>query len=229
MSAEFKNLKCFMDEYGKKYSLKMQKDIKHYYYESGVPRYFQDTYMQQIYHAIGELDPDIDPYIASLRMFQDLEFDFGCNILDVASGYYPAFAYEIAKKQLELGRGSVTCIDPDIVCEQPLYSNVTFLKQKFTNEFDLSKFDLIVSLLPCGISSTLITSVIEQMKDYFILPCSCMRMRTLDNGNTIFTNEGDIMYMAGAELCDKKGISRPDHAFCDYHPLHGKKFIYKKN
>ena len=174
---KYEKLAQFLKIYGKNYGDEMVKKIKQNY-----DSYFGDihapAYLMQIYHALGELEPDYDIYRDCVRI---LRTEFG---------------YELAKVQkLELGCGTVTLYDPNLVCDNPLYSNVTIIKKPFTSKIDLSKYDLIVSLLPCEISFDLVKAVAQQDKECFILPCKCQSHRRLDYGYE--------MYFMGSKICNK--------------------------
>ena len=114
-----------------------------------------------------------DTYVILVNILESLNFDIRCNILDVASGYYPAFGYEIAGRQLQLNKGTVTCIDPRIVVDKPFFNNVKLVKENFTDMYDLSNYDLIVSSLPCEITEELFRAVMNSGKPFFICPCNC--------------------------------------------------------
>jgi len=67
-------------------------------------------------YAIGKLEPNVyEDVVAELYS----NFNIWCKILDISSGCYPAFAYEVAKRQQEIGAGTITCVEPNLVCDEP--------------------------------------------------------------------------------------------------------------
>ena len=161
---EFDNESDFINKYGYKYPKNALSIFYHCY---------QKAEIQQMFYATNKLE-DYDIYESLVDDLIELGFDIGCNILDVASGYYPAFGYEIAGRQLQLNKGTVTCIDPKLVCGTPYHKNVKLIRDNFTKEYDLSSYDLIVSSLPCEVSYELFAALMNSNKDFFVYPCNCM-------------------------------------------------------
>ena len=155
---EFNDFDEFEERYGSKYPYDIL-DLS-----NGM-----NSTIRQAFYA-GDED---DTYVVLANILEDLGFDIGCNILDVASGYYPAFGYETAGRQLQLNKGTVTCIDPNLVVDKPLFKNVKLIKENFTEEYNLINYDLIVSCLPCECTNILFSNVLKSGKAFFILPCNC--------------------------------------------------------
>lgn len=160
---EFDNILDFKKTYGFKYPRNALSNC----YSSEM-----STTIQQMYYAANIYEYN-DIYAILVNTMQELAFDIECNVLDVASGYYPALGYEIAGRQLQLNKGTLTCIDPNLVCDKPFHKNVKLVKDNFTEKYDLSHYDLIVSSTPCTISRELFNSVMKAKKNFFIYPCNC--------------------------------------------------------
>lgn len=178
MVQEFDNIYDFLKKYGQVYGKKIEDEIKKEDYSIDLydPEWlgWLSENIQQIYHAIGVLPTAYDPYLVVLKILLE-KFDIGCDILEVACGRYPALGYDIARKQIELGCGTITFMDPNLICNEKnkLYKNVTPLCEPFTINTDISKYDIILAYRPHDVSFDLIKSVIDYNKDFLIFPCRC--------------------------------------------------------
>ena len=172
---EFDNEYDFINKYGFKYP---NNKLSIYYHSN------KTAEIQQMYYATNQLE-GYNFYEDLVNTLLKLGFDIRCNILDVASGYYPAFGYEIAGRQLQLNKGTVTCIDPNLVCTKPFHKNVKLVKDNFTEKYDLNEYDLVVSSLPCEVSYELFKVLMESQKDFFVYPCNCIPT-SLENKTELF-------------------------------------------
>lgn len=160
---EFNSEYDFIKKYGRKYPThKLDTD----YHSSTMVE------IQQMKYASNNLKY-YDIYESLVNKLLELGFDIGCNMLDVASGYYPAFGYEIAGRQLQLDKGTITCIVPNLVVDKPLFKNIKLVKKNFTEKYNLNNYELIVSRLPCECTNILFRIVLKSEKDFFIMPCNC--------------------------------------------------------
>lgn len=135
---------------------------------------FMSSKLKQIYHATGCLPSAYDPYLVVFNKLIEL-FDIKCNILEVASGHYPALGYDIARKQIQLGGGTITFMDPNLICNEKnkLYPNITLAKKAFDLKTDISDYDIVIAYHPHEATKDLIESVVKNNKKFLIFPCSC--------------------------------------------------------
>ena len=161
----------YLKLYGKSYDKNNLKFIKEYFL-SYLGLISPDVRLAQIYSCIGAYSTYDDPYIGYLNILKK-HFDVKCNILDVASGDYPAFGIQVAREQLRLKNGTITMYDPNLVVGKPLTSNMILYKEKFTSETNISSFDIVTSILPCSITDLLLNKLLEEDKEFLVGLCSC--------------------------------------------------------
>ena len=128
--------------------------------------------LMEIYSEFDITPNEDNPYVAHAN---NIEKYFGVdkNILEVAGGIMPALSSLIARKQLRLGSGTVTMIDPKIIDTKSRYSNLKLQKQEFTKLCDVSNFDLLVGIMSCGVTGEIIESATKNNKDFYIAMCGC--------------------------------------------------------
>ena len=128
----------------------------------------------QIYYYLGFIRNEDNIYYGYYEKLAEL-FDINCNILDIASGYIPAFGEIVAGKQLMLpnSKGTITVCDPAIIFDESRKSNMILIKDSFNSSFDLSKYDLVTGIMPCPITRDIIKAACEQDKDFYIALCDC--------------------------------------------------------
>lgn len=109
-------------------------------------------------------------------------FGLDRDIVEVASGYIPAFANKIAKKQLDLNNGTITIYEPEIFEEKAKYSNMTIHKEKFTEQTKISKDSLGIGILTCDATEAMIKNFCKNNMDFYIAMCNCAH-----KDNEVFT------------------------------------------
>lgn len=201
-----KMLANFLDTYGQNYTLDdlnfIKKNFHNYYTLYGV-----DTRLGQLYSLFGCYPKQVDPYIGFVNMLQKY-FDLKTDILDVASGHYPAFGSIIASRQIKMQSGTITLYDPSIVCiDNPPYPNMKIYRDKFDNISSLSEYSLITTTLPCTITKEVIDKVIGTDQDLFLALCGCYG-HGMDNiefevSNGIRLYDSVVKY--AVNLCKKRG------------------------
>ena len=90
-------------------------------------------------------------------------------ILEVASGYIPGLAIlinEMCKTEKQ-----ITCMDPKSL--DLTISNIVTLKQEFSSETDISKYDLLLAHCPCDVFDDMVEKVIEIPMDMCVQTCPC--------------------------------------------------------
>lgn len=123
----------------------------------------------------SELGLDIGKHTFYDEHLERIDSIFGLNrdIIEVASGYIPAFANKIAKKQLALNRGTITIYEPELFEEKAKYSNMTIHKEKFTEQTKTNKDSLGIGILPCDATEAMIRNFCKNNMDFYIAMCNC--------------------------------------------------------
>ena len=238
---EFDDIYDFFYKYGNLYGEKEVKRLMNEHYSTDLYEPESISWLSsnllQIYHSIDILPTSYDPYLIILKVLIE-KFDIRCNILEVASGRFPSLGYDIAKKQLDFGVGTITFMDPNLICNEKnkLYRNVTPLCESFTMNTDLSKYDIILASHPHDVTLELIKSVINYNKDFLIFPCRCNDseiLELLDEEDLKKCNNIVPSYEYAKQLCIEQNKSQPilEQVKIDYVRGYSNKYnyFYKKN
>ena len=126
----------------------------------------------QVYSELGLYNNKTNIYLNHLKKIKSL-FPIDCNILEIGGGMIPVFANILAHEQLKLGKGTVTVYDPmmSLICSK--YKNLKLIKEKFDHDMDISKYDLIIGILPCEASEEIIKSSCNNHKNFYLQMCGC--------------------------------------------------------
>lgn len=224
MNKEVKTYREFIKKYGNNYEPRIHDMLVDYCKGESFRSVIE---IQQMKYALGDLEPNVYEEVVDELYSQ---FNISCRILDIASGCYPAFAYEIAKRQQEIGAGTITCIEPKLVCNEPLYPNVNFIKDYFHNNFDLSQYDLITSFLPCYATKEVVKAAIMQQKSFFVLPCSCHFIPKSEEGYEYITinNMFDYAYYLAHRYSEQCSLEKSSMGIVKTNNLSQKVYLYKK-
>lgn len=126
----------------------------------------------QIYDELGILPEDINSYKAFAKLV-DEQFNIkDKNVIEIGGGNIPRLGIRIANMQ---DKGTITVYDPNLYIREDMeYPNLKLVNRRFTPLINVSKADLLIGLLPCGSSSTIIKSALRYKKDFMIAICdSC--------------------------------------------------------
>lgn len=126
----------------------------------------------QIYHAMDLYDKKENPYNGFADIIEK-RFGLDHNILEIGGGVYPALTEVISKRQVKIGKGTITVYDPRVAANKIKLERATLKQANFTRNIDLSKYDLIIGKEPCGATTTLINVALETKKSYLVSPCKC--------------------------------------------------------
>ena len=162
--------KAFLSKYEKKYSESALNYIKEHFYEF-INDLDAPDILLQLYTEFGILG-DNNRYQEYLNMLEK-NFDIRGNILEVGGGFIPSFASLLASKQLKLNSGTITVYDPNLIIESPKYKNITLVKDEVNSNFDVSKFDTIVGIMPCSAYETILNLACKNKKNFFLAMCGC--------------------------------------------------------
>ena len=183
-----KVLKDFLNKYRNMYSEKDKEDLDKNLIKF-VSSYWAPIEFFQIYSHLGLFKDEDNMYYGYYKKLAEL-FDINCNVLDVASGYLPAFGEIVARKQMELpnAKGTITVCDPAIILAGETNSNMRIVRDKFDSNYDVSKYDLITGIMPCATTWDIIKCACENNKDFFIGLCGCPpEGYSFEDGETFLT------------------------------------------
>lgn len=160
----------FIIQYGFRYPIDTLKFIFEEFYNS-IGSYETYSIIKQLYSELGICSEEDDIYYNHFEKIKR-NFDLGCNVLDLSFSRIPTLANIIAKHQLKIGTGTITCYNPSLIYDNK-YPNMRLCKEQFNDSIDISKYDLITSLYPCEASETVIEQAIKNKKDFYIALCGC--------------------------------------------------------
>jgi hypothetical protein len=111
-----------------------------------------------------------DPYYQTM---QEIEQEFGLDrdIFEVGCGMFPSLARIIAKRQQEIGKGTITAFDPELVTK--VVDGVHLVKEKFTLTTPLPKNALIIGRKPCEATEIMIKAASKNNAELFLKLCDC--------------------------------------------------------
>lgn len=129
-----------------------------------------DTILYQIFSAIGALPKEVDPYY---QIMKNIEQEYGLerDIIEVGCGMFPALCLKIAERQKEIGKGTITGYDPELVTTS--LDGVVLKKEKFTLATPLPKNALIIGQKPCEATETIIRKSSIKNLEFYIQLCEC--------------------------------------------------------
>ena len=168
----------------------------------------------QLYDELGLLPDDINLYKEFARMI-DEQFNIkDKNIIEVGGGNIPCLGKRI---ELMQDRGTITVYDPNLYISNE-YKNLSeeeknnrklkLINRRFTPLVNARNSDIIIGLLPCGSSSTIIKSAVRYNKDFMVALCdSCNYFEYFD------TYEEDINWPnnfieAASRIVEKNGLGK---------------------
>lgn len=174
----------YMNKYEQTY-IEMSSDEEFYWLEESVSSFLVnnfvnaylepmvgDSMFQQIFVGIDALPNEANPFYQMMKRIEE-EYGLDRDIIDVASGSFPALAYEIAKRKKELGieKGSITAFDPRLVTTK--LDGIKLIKDKFTLATPVSKETLLVGRKPCDATEIIVRKSSIQNLEFYIQMCHC--------------------------------------------------------
>lgn len=162
----------FMKRYGDKYDDYIREILYTEFLKNvGEREMYGEFY--QLYDHLNIIQPKDNPYIYHLNTISN-NFDLSGNILEVGCGAYPSFARRIADKQLKIGKGTITVYDPSLVTRRTTkYKNMKLVAKEFTPEVSIKEYDLVIGIMPCLATDSIIESLSITPKDFYISFCGC--------------------------------------------------------
>lgn len=179
-----KRMNEFMIKYNRGYDALSAED-EFMWLEQSIPSYIKDYYkmayndprigesiFQQIFAGIGALDDKYNPF---RQMVLRLEEEYGLDrdFIEVGCGFFPALAYELAKRKSELGieKGKIIAYDAKLVTTT--LSGVTLIKKNFEASTVVAPDTIIIGRRPCEGTEAIVRSGAANNVEIYIQLCSC--------------------------------------------------------
>jgi len=164
--------KAFKEQYQDKYEPAAWEYIEENFY-SGLKNKEAPDILMQIYTELGLKPAGGSFYKRHLELLKSI-FPIDGNIIEVGSGRIPAFANILANEQLKIGKGTITLYEPLLVELTPRYPNIELHKEEFTLDTDVSKSNLLVGIMACEATESILESAIKNNKDFYVAMCGCV-------------------------------------------------------
>jgi hypothetical protein len=162
----------FKTKYSSRYSKEAWEYIEENFFSMIHSKETPDILMQ-IYSELGINPSAAVFYKKHLKLLKSI-FPLDGNIVEVASGRIPAFANMLAKEQGKLGKGTVTIYEPLLVELEPKYPNMTIHNEYFREDTDIAFADLVVAIMPCDVTETILENAIKSGKPFYVAMCGCV-------------------------------------------------------
>ncbi|MBQ4031536.1 MAG: hypothetical protein II625_07250 [Bacilli bacterium] len=162
----------FKDLYSQRYKPETWEYIEEHFYDDIHSNEAPDILMQ-IYSELDIVPSAGNFYRKHLKLIKKL-FPLDGNIVEVGAGRIPALANLIASEQLRIGKGTITIYDPLLVQMTPKYPNIEIHKEYFYNDTDISHADLVVGVMPCDATESILENAIASDKDFYVAMCGCV-------------------------------------------------------
>lgn len=126
----------------------------------------------QIFAHLGLLPEEKNPYY---QMMKRIEAEYGLDrdIVEVGGGMIPVLGMEIAKRQLEIGKGSITIYDPKAFIKTA--NGAKIINSYFTEATSpaLKEGDLLIGRKPCDATIGMIKAANKRNVEFYISLCDC--------------------------------------------------------
>lgn len=180
--ADVKILEMFWEEYGSLYQDPAKSVIKNHLIsqciESKMMDYIPHTIFASIYLHCGLLPDNHNIYQEYLNYLVKTYPNFyEKNILEISCGEYPAFVELIATEiYRNKANGTITGIDPAVIFSKLniMEKQIDLYQEEFCTTTDISDKDLLLGVLPCDATMSIINKACSEEKEMSIMPCKCM-------------------------------------------------------
>ena len=162
----------FKDKYAGRYNPEEWEYIEEHFYEDVHEEEIPDL-LRQVYAELDIVPSGAGYYRKHFKLLKKL-FPLDGNIVEVGAGRLPSFANLIASEQRHIGKGTITLYDPLLVQLDPRYPNMEMHKEYFSMDTDISNTDLVVGIMPCEVTETILEKAISEDKDFYIAMCGCV-------------------------------------------------------
>jgi hypothetical protein len=99
------------------------------------------------------------------------QFNLDINIIEPCCGMFPALAEKIDQYQRKIKQGTITVYDPNLVVNK--LGNIKLMAKEINKYTNTKNYDLLISIMPCEATETVIKNVILNKLDFFIVLCDC--------------------------------------------------------
>lgn len=181
----------FLERYGEYYDLETLDFIKHYFGED-INCLTTVNPLMQVYSELGVYGEN-DFYNEHVQKIKE-NFDISGNILEVGSGYFPAFGKKMAMEQLRIKSGTITLYDTNLSIGNPLTKNMHTVKDAFSEKTSIKSYDLIVGIMPCEATRLIIKKACEEHKNFYIALCTCIKDPELIASDMLIRFKGPRYY-----------------------------------
>lgn len=166
-------LKMYQDEYPEE----VVEHIKGHFLER-MPISDTVDILKQIYALFGMLKPEENCYLGFSKMIGE-KYGWDYHVLEIGSGFYPIFSKYMDDSQKEnKSSGTITTYDPLLIVNK--LGSIKLHKEEFKKETDISSYDLLVGIMPCDATSTIIRRAIKEHKEFFVAMCGCIHYKGID-------------------------------------------------
>lgn len=161
-------LKTYLRLFGKNYPDRaVEYILKKYACFDGI----MDDMMFQIYAYLGMLDKEENFYYNFAEMILE-KYGNDISVLEIGGGYLPMFAKELRDiKDKNKYSGKIGVYEPNLVISS--MNGVELFKEEFKSNINVLEYDLLVGILPCEATRTIIRSAIRNDKQFLIGMCGC--------------------------------------------------------
>ena len=135
----------------------------------------------QLYDDLGILPENLNPYKAFTEFLESIHDIKDKHIVEIGGGNIPVLAKRISCMQ---DKGTITVYDPNIYLKKKDYPNMKLIKRNFYPISNVDNADILIGLLPCGASGTIVKSAVRHKKDFMIALCDdCNYLEFYDSYN----------------------------------------------
>ena len=197
-----KKFKKFMDEHDILY----EEDARNYILDYFMPSIYDNCapdILLEIMEELGLTHVNGDFYQEHLDRIKN-DFGLSRNITEIGGGWIPSFAEKIAKEQIKMSKGTITVYDPQLIIDTPKYANMTLIKDKFNLDSDVSKSDLLIGILPCEATKSIIESAANNNIDFYIAMCGCVHSSNPFINNPFYYQKEITSY--ASRLCNESNL-----------------------
>jgi hypothetical protein len=161
--------KSYIEQYGHLYSAAALEHINDNF-ATGLDNDMRADVLNQVYAHLGMLTDEQNLYKGYLKLLK-YNFNIDNNILEVGGGYLPVMAEYIDCEQQQIGTGTITVYDPNLVVNK--LGNINLVKKEFKPNYNISEYDLVMGIMPCEATEMIIKAANNANKDFFIGLCGC--------------------------------------------------------
>ncbi len=153
-----------------KYRELFSKDVHYLFTEFYLENEFLCDTLLEFYTYLHAIEDYVNPYYDFYKYLCEKHANISKKkILEIASGYIPAFSYLLVINQKM--ENIIVAMDP---VSLPLkIKGVTIKNNLFSLETDLQNIDLLIAHCPCEALETILNKAVNEKKEFTIQTCKC--------------------------------------------------------